>query len=515
ISGGTVTGNNTGGASGTRSATGNSVTISGGIITGDKVVGGYSRGGDAINNTISIKKGTGGNPSFWADTQLYGGFDGDTTTHNEVKTGNTLNLHTTGIKVKNIFNFENLHFYIQGDTAADDTFLTLTDSANTNITGTNIGVGVEGSQSLLDVGDKVVLIKKQGTGTLTDPNPGNNTSGMHGIAASYEFEIKKEDTQTLIAETTKRPDAAHSQTKSLLESGLAEVDFVNRGADLANSSGMQQLVQASDHTGIKAFGAIGGGKYRTETGSHIDVKGANLLLGAGSSINNSAGQLHVGAYAEGGTGSYDSVNDFANAPNVRAHGNTKYYGLGVMLKQDFSNNLYVEGGLRFGKSQTTYNSSDLQGAIGSISFKTKRNYTGATLGAGYRFKVNDKMSITPSARLLYTRLGGTSRVVQGTNFYFDSVRSLRTQLGAKLDYQLNDAARLYSSLTWEREHKGMAKGRVLGLNMPAPSMKGNTGIVEFGAQFIPNKNLIIDVGAAGSFGKRQGGEANIGIKYDF
>ncbi len=508
ISGGEITENIYGGYSRKGDATGNSVTISGSEIT-ENIYGGYSyNGSKATNNTITIS----GTPVFDPNnTELYGG-----SATGEAKIGNTLNLHTTGIKVKNIANFENLHFYIQGDTAADDTFLTLTDNAGvTDITGTNIGVGVEGGRSLLNVGDKVVLIKKQGTGTLTDPNPGNNTSGMgmRGIAAIYEFEIRKEDSQTLIAETTKAD--VNPQTKSLLESGLAGVDFVNHGADLASGDGMQQLVQASANTGVNTFGAIGGGKYRTETGSHIDVKGANLLLGAGSSINNSAGQLHVGAYVEGGTGSYDSFNDFANAPSVRAHGNTKYYGLGLMLKQDFSNNLYVEGGLRFGKSKTSYNSSDLQGAIGNVSFKTKRSYTGATLGAGYQFKINDKMSLTPSARLLYTRLSGTSKVVQGTNFHFDSVRSLRTQLGAKLDYQLNDSARLYSSLTWEREHKGAAKGRVLGLNMPAPSMKGDTGIVELGAQFTPNKNLTIKVGAAGSFGKRRGGEANIGIKYDF
>ncbi|PIE42104.1 MAG: hypothetical protein CSA47_02060 [Gammaproteobacteria bacterium] len=498
----------------------NTVTISGGIIEVDTIFGGVSDKGNTINNTITIKKGANGNPTFGDNTWLYGGYGSG----NDVESGNTLSLHTTGITVKNIDNFKNLHFYVQVGTPAGATFLTLKDG--TDIGETKVGVALEGSDSLLHVGDEVTLIHTQNGQLLTDDENLNNTvTGMQGIAVEYQFELEKKDNKTLIARaaggfgtggTGETAGSVHPQTKSLLESGLSGVDFVNRGADLAHTAGIQQLLQLSANDGIKAFGAIGGGKYRTETGSHIDVKGVNLLLGAGKNLSNQAGQLYLGAYVEGGIGSYNSFNNFANRPSVRGDGNSKYYGLGAILRQDFSNNVFIKGGLHFGKSHTTYNSNDLLGAGGNpVHFKTKRSYAGFNIGAGYHAHINDKITITPSVNVLYTHFGKANEVIQGSTFNFDSIRSLRTQLGAKLNYQLSDKADLYTSLVWEREHKGDAKGSVSGLDMPTPSVKGNTGIVEVGANFTPNKNLTINVGAAGSFGKRRGGEANIGIKYDF
>ncbi|MDP8172843.1 autotransporter domain-containing protein, partial [Pasteurella skyensis] len=97
----------------------------------------------------------------------------------------------------------------------------------------------------------------------------------------------------------------------------------------------------------------------------------------------------------------------------------------------------------------------------------------------------------------------------------DSVRSLRTQLGAKMQYQLSDKTKLYSTLAWENEAKGKATGTVLGLDMPSPSLKGNTGIVEFGVTFTPSQNLSINLGATGNFGKRRGASANALISYGF
>ncbi len=206
---------------------GNTVEVTGGTVNTD-VYGGLSLYGQANDNTVTIKKGKNGNPKFGADTILggaykkagnkYGGGSKD-------GKNNTLNLHTTGLTVKNIENFDNLNFYIQPKTKANDTFITLTDKpykdekkkidhkANTDIRGAKIGVGVEGS-SLLKVGDKVNLIKKKNGKLLTDSSLSNHIKGMQGIAVSYDFKVKKEDNKTLIAETIKIPD-----------NNVTEIDF--------------------------------------------------------------------------------------------------------------------------------------------------------------------------------------------------------------------------------------------------------------------------------------------------
>ncbi len=204
INGGTVEPNVVGGFSGSGNATSNTVTISGGAVN-KAVIGGFSAYGNATGNTVTIKS-NGGNPTFGTNAILYGGFDGDPSTQNNVKTGNTLNLHTTGLTAKNIKNFENLRFYVQSDTQADETFLTLTDTADTDITGSKVGVGVEGNAKPLNVGDKVVLLQTTNGDLTTDTgNLTNTITGMQGIAVTYEFAIEKPDDQTLIAKATKAP----------------------------------------------------------------------------------------------------------------------------------------------------------------------------------------------------------------------------------------------------------------------------------------------------------------------
>ncbi len=580
---------------------GNTVNLYGGKIDGNVYTVG--KWGKLYNNgIINIYQGANGKPQFSDTTVLKNkepssGGGGDTTSKS------TLALHTTGITAGNIEKFRYLHFYAQPDTKNGDTFLTLKTPDATDISQAKVGVGVEGSNQRLKVGDTLTLINKEGNGQLVTPADLSNAAkdddkeehqgqvvwaaGMQGIVAEYEFEIKKDDNDpnNLIAVTQKVPNngggnggggggnggnggnnggggggnggnggnngddgdngndgngdnnggngdnggndnsgnndnngddagTLHPQTTSLLESGLAGLDFVNRGADLANGAGMSQL--RSGDAGLQAFGALRAGNYRTETGSHIDVKGANILLGAGGVVNNSAGQLHIGAYVEGGTGSYDSFNDFTDAPDVRADGDTKYYGVGAMARQTFANNLYLQAGVRAGESDTDYHSSDLQGAVGaSVDFSTKRDYAGANIGVGYTMDINDKLSVTPSAQLLYTDFDKAQKVVEGSTFNFDSIDSLRSRVGAEVNYQLSETSRLYGNLAWEREHRGEANGKVLGMDMLAPTIEGNTGIIEIGTSFAPNKNLKINLGAAGNVGKRRGIEANASMRYRF
>ncbi len=374
---------------------GNKVEITGGTVKAD-VYGGYSLYGEAKDNTVTIRKGSKDNPTFGDETILGGFYTKKKTKYDEGEqkgSNNTLNLHTTGLKVKNITNFDKINFYVQPETKAGDIFLRLTDKpfkdeekkidhkANTDISKAKISIGVEGSDARLNVGDKLTLIEKQGgsllTGDLTNYKGDKTVTGMQGIAATYNFTLKKEG-ENLIAETTDakedpnykptptepttpvkptptepttpptepttpvkptptepttpvkptptepttpvkptptepttpvkptptepttpvKPTAqqeiarvagkVHPQTKSLLESALSSVSFVNTGADLLSKQGMHQLtrVHNKNQDGLHVFGAVAGSDLITETGSEIDVRGTTLLVGVGKQLPN-------------------------------------------------------------------------------------------------------------------------------------------------------------------------------------------------------------------------------------
>ncbi|MDO4795992.1 MAG: hypothetical protein Q4A28_08665, partial [Brachymonas sp.] len=133
-----------------RNATNNTVRISAGKIA-NNVYGGYADAGttpsgaeqmQATGNKLIIE----GQPNFFerivsgqlTGPELYGGYS--QTASANVRTGNTLEMRTKDVAVKNIHNFERINFYLPADIEADDKVLTLTDSKGADITQSQIGV---------------------------------------------------------------------------------------------------------------------------------------------------------------------------------------------------------------------------------------------------------------------------------------------------------------------------------------------------------------------------------------
>ncbi len=558
-------------------AFGNTVEITGGTINAN-IYGADSINGVAKNNTITIKGKPKFNDKTIIGGFYKPLKKGEVDEGAPAGLNNTLNLHTTGLTAKNITKFNKLNFFVQPKTKAGDTFITLTDKEDTNIKGAKIKIDVENNNSLLNIDDKLTLIAKNGGKLLTDDTL--NATGMTGIAVTYDFEVSKEG-ENLVAKAIKSTDKKptdpkptdpkptdpkptdpkptdpkptdpkptdpkptdpkptdpkptdpkpnsqqdfakvagkiHPQTKSLLESSVSNAGFVNTGADLANTQGMKQLAQINSSNNTQTFGAIGTSDILSETGSEVDVRGSNLLVGVGKKFPNQAGTLRLGGFMEGGKGTYDSYNRLPNGDVVRADGDSDYFGIGAMLQQEFNNNVIAEAGVRFGNSNTSYNSNDLQDSAGStkVNYDIKRNYTGANIGLGYKAKINDKFTAVPSAKLFYTKLGSAEKLIKGSTFKFDSIPSLRSQVGTDIVYKVNDNIDLYTNAVWEKEHQGQADGNVLGLNMPAPSLKGDTGIVGVGIRFAPRENLDINMDIKSKFGKQEGADVGFSVKYTF
>lgn len=418
--------------------------------------------------------------------------------------------------MKNIANFENLNFYLQEDTINGDTILTLTDDKGTDISGSNVNVGMAGSTSTLQVGDMVNLLTNS-NGITAD----NVTYGrlQQGVSIEYEFTTDLSG-NSIVATVNKAPAKTTEQSKSPVETQIASAAFVNSGADTVAGSGIANAVQTAGSSSAEMFGASGGGNMRYKSGSYSDMRGYNLALGFAKAVQNNAGKLTYGPLLEYGWGNYTSQLD----SGIRADGNTKYYGIGMIVRQDNNSGLYYEGSLRYGRMDADYASGDLIGAGGKkvyASYDSSSSYYGAHIGIGRVSKLNDTVKADIYAKLLYTHQSGDSVTLGGAGngevYDFDAVNSTRARLGARLSKENGERGTYYAGLAYEYEFDGEAKATVKGLSTPAPSIKGSSGMLELG-YIIQNKDVnapAVDIGFQGWSGKKQGFSGNINFIWKF
>ncbi|MBQ1876796.1 MAG: hypothetical protein II145_08850, partial [Selenomonas sp.] len=283
LSGGTVNGAVYGGKSTTSSADDNTVIISGGTYN-DKVYGGYGAP-SASRNKIII---SGGN----IESDLYGGYVSTadkseqsadtqapkrlmrrmslmraaTTTSSAVDTvandneiiltkgaaqakfsenayvkayggavtshsGNTLTVDgEKNITLPNVSGFDNYNFYLPAGTTDKDTILHLTDTANTDMTGSKVYIKANGALNLLK-GNTVNLIQKDGGTLLTS-----------GLTASGEYD-----------DDTSSTDASSASASALSTSGLLARQDYTDGRYVEGS--LRYGRTEADYSGKLALGA--------------------------------------------------------------------------------------------------------------------------------------------------------------------------------------------------------------------------------------------------------------------
>ncbi len=509
-------------------ANGNRVEISGGEIRAKLIVGGYSginsNGKEAINNTVSIS----GNSSL-VGASIYGGYslsaaDGD------LFSGNTFDLYSSrtsinNLKIKHLANFQYLNFEIPGSVKNNDTLLTIDGTSDVDLRRSTVKYSFVNSQGLnLNVGDRINLIHAPNANVLRPSGRDNykQVEVMAGVSKIYKFELKDDATQPRhlyiqavgsatqpSSPNTPAPYVENPKTKSFLESNLAAAAFIDQGGDLIASGGIKSMMQASgDGTG--SFVSLGSSDIRYETGSHVDVRGINVLAG----VSNNRDDFIYGAFVEAGFGQYDSYNSFGSAGVAKGNGDSKYYGAGVMLYGELADKFYAEASARIGKNKTDYSSGDFNGVA---KFDISRTYYGAHVGLGRLFDATDRSKIDLYAKAFYLRLGGKSVQVRGDALAFDAVNSLRAKAGARYVYDVSDSAEIYVGGAFEREFGGDAKGfnYALNKNIQSPSLKGNSGIFEAGASAAVTDHLTLGADVQGYVGLKRGISGGIKAEYKF
>ena len=329
-----------------------------------------------------------------------------------------------------------------------------------------------------------------GGGGTTPPGGGGTTPGAGGLYAAAD-------------------------AKSPVETQSAALTMLNLGHDLLTTAGYENAtlaVEGEEEGSVNPFITMSANNHKLDTGSHVDLKAWNMNLGFAKKINNNSGKLLIAPVIEYGRGSYDSYLDNGTHSDGDAH----FWGAGLMAKQLNDDGLYYEGSLRAGRMSTDYQSA----VAGGIKYDSDATYYAAHLGMGKVVQLNDKDTIDYYGKLFYTRQQGDKVTVgTGATYDFDATTSLRTRLGARYTHKLSEKNAFYAGLAWQHEFDGESNAIVattLGsASAPAPSMKGDTGIMELGWRVNNSDKFELGLGVNGSVGKQKGVGFNLSLNFSF
>ena len=512
----------------------NTVTIDNSIVN-ENVYGGYTESDGAIsekiqNNKVIFKNGA----KIKGD--VYGGYD---KLNKANITNNTLEVVGKDNEAKGIQNFDKLNFFITKDLIANDTMLKVTDTALIN--NAEIKAGVE-LGTKLNENDKINLIT---AGALKAENitTGTLTDGLINIDKGIKVAIGPDGNKLVgVINGTTPPGGggttppggggttppggggttpgagslyADADAKSPVETQSAALTMLNLGHDLLTTAGYENAALAVDgeeEGSVNPFITMSANNQKLDTGSHVDLKAWNMNLGFAKKINNNSGKLIIAPVIEYGRGSYDSYLDNGTHGDGDAH----FWGAGLMAKQLNDDGLYYEGSLRAGRMSTDYQSA----VAGGIKYDSDVTYYAAHLGMGKVVQLNDKDTLDYYGKLFYTRQQCDKVTVgTGATYDFDATTSLRTRLGARYTHQLSEKNAFYAGLAWQHEFDGESNAIVattLGsASAPAPSMKGDTGIMELGWRVNNSDKFELGLGVNGSVGKQKGVGFNLSLNFSF
>lgn len=480
----------------------NIVTVTGGKIT--NVYGGFAQYNGELTD-ITIENNTVVLNGANVTGNVAGAAKGTYVESNPIIKNNTLEIKGLNNNAGNVENFSTLNFYISKEAVNNDTILKVT--GNADITNTNVNAALE-LGSNLKVGDQIILID---AGTLNADGIKTSTGTMTDGLINTKMDINIKDVNKLVA--TISPDTITEDAKSPVESRIPMLSVLNNGANLLASAGLENAVYVAKdelNGSMHPFITMSGNKTKLTTGSHVDVAGYNMNLGFVKKLNNNAGKFVYAPVIEYGRGNYDSYLD----NGTHGEGDAHYWGAGLIAKQVNEDGLYYEGSLRAGRTSIDYKSA----VAGGISYDSDATYYAAHAGLGKIVTINATDSIDYYGKLFYNRLQGDKVTVGSCATYdFDAMTSLRTNLGARYNHKMNSKNILYAGLAWQHEFDGEANAIVttnLGSgSTPAPSIKGDTGIMELGWNSNTSDKLELDLRVNGSVGKEKG--LGFTMKFDF
>lgn len=277
-------------------------------------------------------------------------------------------------------------------------------------------------------------------------------------------------------------DEFASNFKFLPESQVATMTLLNQGADLVSTVGMRNAIDVAHSTnGTGVFAAASTGYSVYETGSHINTFGNSAMVGGATRLGHN---IVLGGFAEGGYSHYHTTNPVSEFDNgigeIKGAGNIEYYGGGVLVRyNDYCINcIYAEASARVGYS---HNETDFGLGEGS-SYKSGGIYVGSHIAVGYESDIAGVVGYDLYGKYYYNHQTGDD-IFDG-EFKFANTNSHRTRFGGRFDLRILQNIRPYIGMAWEHEYDSFANTTATfddeTFGIPAPGVRGNTGIFEAG-----------------------------------
>ena len=520
MSGGTVTGSVFGGYA-DNNATGNSVNISGGTVR--DVYGGWATVGNATGNSVSISGGT--------VSRVYGGSAMNDATGNSVSisggtvegyvyggdafvgdaTGNSITLSAAA----DVSQAALYGGYVWVSGIVSDNKLIIDGWSGTvkslnNFNGDEGGIEVKALAGGLDLAaGKTTDFVFTENGIINCDNFKEAENIQAGVALTVSGDIVDNNGNLAIKATSVR---ASDQTAITTESRAAAAAFVNQGAAVvADSISSLQGAEA----GVSTFATISGNNSKYDTGSYVDINGWNGIVGVANTKDLDAGKFSYGAFFENGSGNYNTYNEF-NGASFRGDGNVVYNGGGLLMRYEQTSGVYTEASLRAGTAKNEV-SNALEFAGNHYGFKTENAYYGAHIGIGKIIKLDNGKAWDIYGKYFHTHHEGDSVKIAGDIFDFDSVDSDKLRIGARFSEQQGAKLASYYGLAWEYEFSGDAGGTAAGHAMYTPSLEGSTVIGEVGFRYTPDKASpwYFDANIKGYVGMQEGISGSVQAVYSF
>lgn len=307
-------------------------------------------------------------------------------------------------------------------------------------------------------------------------------------------------------------EKSNENSKTLAESFLGSLAFLNQGAEFIADEGMRAMTNAATAGKVSTFGAIHGGTSRYETGSSVDVDGVTLATGVAMKWD----RLILAGFVEAGW-----ANSESHVSGTDGDGDHDYYGVGAALRYEFESPFYLDGSVRVGAASTEF---DGRYTDANAKYDADGLYGSMHVGAGYVFGLTENVALDLYGRYVLGYLEGDTvdlGTPDGEKFDMDDTFTHAFRIGARFTGDIGDTVGWRFGVAYEHVADGDAESDVIVSGTRAaldvPSLEGNTGVVEAGLTMRPDGSSpwSANIGIKGYVGDREGVSGNATVLYTF
>lgn len=347
--------------------------------------------------------------------------------------------------------------------------------------------------------------------TNSDNNNQNNAKGNNQTQPNL---IGKDDGKgNIYTDNYGAVTINRAKANAYFQSNAAALNALNYGADQIASIDDYVLPMEVKKFGQTVEGVVflqgSGFRQKVETGSHIKNDGYHLMGGGGIRYHEDQGNLLATVFIEHGDGDFDTYHQ-----SIHGKGDFSYTGGGLYTKQTWDNGWFIDSSGRAGRVKRDFKSGDI--VNGGFDDKSS-NYYGFHIGGGKELEISPDNKLTLNGRLLWTEIENFSTLSKAQEHLgFDSARSVRTHLGARLDHKVTQEAKLYAGAAWEQELDGEIEGKLDSYRVDKPDFSGASAVFEVGGKYEQNQGMqgwVANAGVKGVAGKRDEIAGKVGIGY--